>query len=235
VVGEQDDLPMREPIERTSVPSDDDKLLRAINDLRRNARVQVLTYNPDVAAVARRHADTLVDDTTLSYRAPGGGTLDSKVLLSLGESGGGFAEDIGIELVWAQNPATAMRGLLDSSRARSLLRDARWTEIGIGVTSAGWFNGRIYVLILIGDEAGTTTGDPDSEDPSDEESTDEPSLGTPEDATGAFDDADSPDAVDATEPDCISPEPFDLDGDGVPDEESVDPALIDCDDEAAAP
>lgn len=229
VVGEQDDLPMRSPIRSKPVPGDDDKMLRAINELRRNARVQTLIYNPNVAAVARRHARSLVEDTALSYREPGGGTLDSKVLLSLGESQGGFAEDVGIEVVWSQDPANAMRGLLDSTRSRALLRDARWTEIGIGVVSGGWFNGRIYVMILIGDEAGTT---------SETESTDSPQESAASPAEAAeFDDPNVvPDEVDPNESvgDCISPEPFDLDGDGVPDEESVDPSL-ECEDETATP
>lgn len=162
VVGERDHLPMRSPVTHGSASGDDDALLRSINDLRRNARVPVLTYNPDVAAVARRQADSLVDDRRLSYRAPGGSPLDSKVMSALGEAKGSFDDDIGIEVAWAHDPATTMRGLLESSRARSLLRDARWSEIGIGVIDAGWFNGRIYVVLLIGDEAGTVAPEADT-------------------------------------------------------------------------
>jgi len=164
VVGEQDSLPMREPVEVEERAGDHDTLLRSINGLRRKARVGVLAYNPDVAAVARRHAVSLAEDRRLSYESPGGGALDDRVRAALGESASTFDDEVGIGVVWAHDPATAYRGLVDSTRAQSELRDGRWSEIGIGVADAGWFNGRMYVLLLIGnnpddaDRDGTADG-----------------------------------------------------------------------------
>jgi uncharacterized protein YkwD len=152
IVGERSALPMREPVEVEEIGGDADTLLRSINQLRRNSRVGALVFNPDVAAVARRHAASLADRQTLSYRGPGGGALDRRVLSALGASAGAFSEEVGIEVLWAHDPDTAMRGLLASARSTSLLRDPRWTEVGIGVVEAGWFNGRIYVLLLVGSE-----------------------------------------------------------------------------------
>jgi uncharacterized protein YkwD len=152
IVGERAGLPMREPVEPTEQAGDPDELLRSVNDLRRYLRVRVLAFNPDIAAVARRHASALAEERQLSYRSPGGGTLDSRVRAALGESSGSFSEEVGIEVVWAHDAATAFRGLLESRRAQSVMRDGQWSEVGIGVVDAGWFNGRIYVLLLVGPE-----------------------------------------------------------------------------------
>lgn len=149
VVGETDSLPMREPVEATERARDHDRLLRSINGMRRDARIRVLAFNPDIAAVARRHAIALAEDRTLSYRTPGGGSLDGRVQAALGEASGEFTEDVGVEVVWAHDPGTAFRGIVDSSRAQAELRDPKWSEVGIGVADAGWFNGRVYVLLLV--------------------------------------------------------------------------------------
>lgn len=153
VVGETSSLPMREPVEATERGRDHDDLLRSINGLRRDQRSRVLAFNPDIAAVARRHALALAEEQTLSYTSPGGGNLDDRVRAALGEAAGDFTEDVGQEVVWAHDPATAYRGLLASTRAQSEIRDPKWSEIGIGVADAGWFNGRIYVLLLVAHES----------------------------------------------------------------------------------
>lgn len=153
VVGEKSSLPMREPIEVTERPRDHDDLLRSINNLRRDQRSRVLAFNPDIAAVARRHAIALAEEQTLSYTAPGGGELDDRVRAALGEAAADFTEDVGIELVWAHDPPTAYRGLLASTRALAEIREPKWSEVGIGVADAGWFNGRIYVLLFVAHES----------------------------------------------------------------------------------
>lgn len=150
VVGEEARLPLHEPVEATVRGQDADALLREINDLRRAAQRRVLVFNADIAAVARRHALALARDQQLSYRAPSGSPLDARVLAALGESAAGFGQEVAVEVVWAHDPATAMRGLLANRASQELLREERWTEIGIGVADMGWFNGRIYVLLLVG-------------------------------------------------------------------------------------
>ena len=149
VVGETSSLPMREPVQATERARDHDQLLRSINGLRRDQRSRVLAFNPDIAAVARRHAIALAEEQELSYTASGGGKLDDRVRAALGEAAGDFTDDVGIEVAWAHDPATAYRGLLASTRAQTELRDPKWSEVGIGVADAGWFNGRIYVLLFV--------------------------------------------------------------------------------------
>lgn len=153
IVGERSSLPMHEPVEVAERPRDHDVLLRRINDLRRTARARVLAFNPDIAAVARRHALALASDQVLSYDAPGGGPIDVRVRAALGEAAADFNEDVGVEVVWAHDPNTAYRGLLANKRAQLELRGKSWSEVGIGVADGGWFNGRVYVLLLVGHES----------------------------------------------------------------------------------
>ena len=236
VVGERDDLPMREPVDAKSVSDDTDDLLRSINKLRRNSNERVLAFNPDIAAVARRHAVSLANAETLSYSSPSGGALDQRVLTALGESSGAFSEDVGEEVLWAHNSVTAMNGLLDSSRARSLLTEGRWSEIGIGVASAGWFNGRVYVLLLVGPAVDSSSTDSSSSDSSSSDATSSDSAsgttdgssidgssidGSSSDGSGPVDDGSALADPSLDDP-CV---PIDIDGDGIPDDDSIDPSL----------
>lgn len=150
IVGERADLPLREPVEVRERGQDADALVREVNALRREAHVRTLGFNPDVAAVARRHAVALARDRRLSVRPASGGSLVARVLAALAESSGSFGEDVGVEVAWAHDPATAMNGLLARRRSQQQLREARWTEVGVGVADMGWFNGRIYVVLLVG-------------------------------------------------------------------------------------
>lgn len=200
VVGEEESLPMHGDDEPEAAPRDADVLLRYINSGRRARSIQPLTFNPDMAQVARRHASALVIERTLSYRTPTGGSVDDRVRASLGAASGAFDEEIGNEVAWAHSPANAGKAMLGDDRAGRLLLDERWTEIGIGVADAGWFNGHVYVLFLVrpiqlesGDDAETGSAEAAGE-PTD------PFVG---------------------EDEC--PDPIDLDGDGTPDDESISP------------
>ncbi len=236
VVGEYDSLPMREPVEAKDRGGDADALLRSINDLRRNADSRVLAFNPDMAGIARRHAKSLVNQQQLSYRSTTGASLEPQVRSALGESAGTFDDEVGIEVVWAHDPATAIRGLIDSSRAQSLLTEPRWSEVGIGVADAGWFNGRIYVILLVGGQKSAAELAEDAERDAGEAgaeaaigSADEPTVtdaGSGSDSSSSDGSSDGfDDGFDdelGTFDEC---EAFDIDDDGVPDEESIDPDI----------
>jgi len=168
VVGEQVNVNMRGPIGNDKRPTDIEIVLDQINDARRARTTAPLEFNANIAGVAQRHALDLAQDRTLSYTSPGGGSLDGRVSASLGESSVDFEEQIGLEVAWAHGPGNAARQMLEDGRARRLLLDSKWYEIGIGVIDAGWFNGRIYVLVLVaavdpadpgGDGAGATPED----------------------------------------------------------------------------
>jgi uncharacterized protein YkwD len=148
-VGEHESLPMHGDPEAKSAPGESDLVLRIINRERRARQVPALVFNPDIAAVARRHASSLVEEKTLSYESPGGGALDTRVQSALGAAAGDFEPKIGIEVAWSSRAANATHAMLDVDHAGPMLIDDKWSEIGIGVADAGWFNGRIYVLLLV--------------------------------------------------------------------------------------
>lgn len=149
VVGEQRSLPMHGDVEPEPAGQDADTMLRVINRVRRARAVPVLAFNPDLAAVAQRHASALASDKSLAYTSPGGGDLEARARAALGEAAGAFTEDVGVEVAWAHSPANAATGMLDDARGGDLLRDGTWSEVGIGVADAGWFNGRVYVVLLV--------------------------------------------------------------------------------------
>lgn len=217
VVGERASLPMRGGEAPTSRGRDADIVFDAINGLRLSRRVRTLAFNPDLAAVARRHALVLASDRSLSYRTTGGGSLDDRVRASLGASSGAFRAEVGIEVAWAHSPANAGVGLVENSRAANLLSDTQWSEVGVGTADAGWFDGRIYVVLLIGPEETVAGADPSG-----------PASG---DAGGAAAAGTLPsDEVAPAESESLGCDDgaIDIDGDGVPDPQSVDPSLQDC-------
>lgn len=208
VVGERESLPMHGDDEPRIVNGDVDIVLRLVNGARRDQSRQTLAFNPDLAAVARRHATSLVVDRTLTYRTPTGGALEDRARAALGGAAGDFQDDVGIEVAWAHSAANATKAMLEDGRAGRLLLDERWTEVGIGVADGGWFNGRIYVLLLVGPVQDDDTEAVDSGEADDT-------------ATGAAEAATEEEPFDEQ-----CPGPFDLDGDGTPDEASVDPACL---------
>ena len=209
VVGERSDLPMRGDSTSRERPRDVDVLLRTINSLRGSRNVPTLASDPSIGEVAARHARSLVRARTLSYEGVGGGALDARVRSALGEASADFSEKAPVELVWAQTPGDAGRALVENDRSRKLLENANLSEVGIGAADAGWFNGRIYVLLFVGPVDDRTAGNA-------ADSTDAP--GQPADTTGVPVDP----ALGPSGASC--PPQTDIDGDGEPDEESVDPA-----------
>jgi uncharacterized protein YkwD len=209
VVGERGSIPLQGDEEPRLRPRDAEVLLDEVNRMRTRRGVSPLGFNPDVSAVAERHASSLVSESRLSVTPPGGGQLQPRVLAALGEAAPGLREEVGTVVAWAHTPGTAMAGMGENDDAARELADGSWSEIGIGVADAGWYDGRVYVLILVGPI--------DADDDAD---------GADEDAGDAADgevDPAEPTAPTDEAPSIECEEPFDLDGDGVPDAASVDP------------
>ena len=150
VVGEVASLPMRGGSKPHDVPSDADAMLRSINALRVQADIQTVAPNQRIATVAQRQARALAEDRALSTQVPGGGgPLAPQVIAALGSDAAAFDDRPGIRAVWAHSPGNAIAGLVRDGSTGAMLVDPKWSEIGVGVEDAGWFNGRIYVVILI--------------------------------------------------------------------------------------
>jgi hypothetical protein len=132
-------------------------------------------------------------------------------------------------LAWAHGPGNAAKGMIEDPEAGRIITDDRWGLVGVGVADASWFNGRIYVVIFV------DTGDANVEEADDasasavEEAGSDDLLGD----TSGTGDTDVPDTSGTTTaPGSETPEdpcenPVDLDGDGQPDDQSVDPSQCD--------
>lgn len=162
VVGERDTIPIGDDEDPHPVQDDADTILQAINAKRLADGVPELAFNPDIAAVAERHDMALVRDRHLRRDATGDDSIQPRVIAALGETAASFEPRIGVEVVWAHDAATAAAGLLANTRAERLLTDARWTEVGIGGVEAGWFDGRVYSLVLV---ASVVTAGADADEP----------------------------------------------------------------------
>jgi uncharacterized protein YkwD len=150
VVGEAGELPMRGEPEVQDVPLDADVMVRSINALRTDADLNTLAPNRTIAAVAQRHARTLAQDHVLSLQVPGdGGPLTPQVLAALGSDAPNFDGEPAVRVAWAHSPGNAVAGLVADGSTGKLLVEPKWSEVGVGVADAGWFNGRIYVVILV--------------------------------------------------------------------------------------
>ncbi|MCW2960038.1 MAG: hypothetical protein JWM90_425 [Thermoleophilia bacterium] len=214
VIGEAEDLPMRGEDSPDVRAQDAPVLLDEINRLRTRRNIGPLSFNSAISAVAERHARDLALERRLSESTVSGGSLAPRVLSALGESAPSFRDEVGIVVAWAHTPGNAIVGIADDAEMNKRLADPAWTEVGIGVVDAGWFNGRIYVLLFIevADEEAASGTDATGQEPDAAASGGE--LGA---------DAEAP-LEDDTAADESCDEPLDLDGDGVADEESVDPA-----------
>jgi uncharacterized protein YkwD len=170
-VGPIDDLPFHGDIDPKDLKQDPDDLLRALNRIRAKDEQQTLVWNPELAGVARRHAETLAVSGQLVDQIPGNGDIKAQARAALGNSSDAFDDKVGIVLVWAHSPANAGAAIDADAKAVNTLQEPNWTEVGIGAVDAGWFNGRIYVIALVaakgddGDAAAAVGGAPSTDDP----------------------------------------------------------------------
>jgi hypothetical protein len=148
-VGDVGELPMRGAHTSADIPGDADALLLSINAIRRNADTTTLEPNRALATIAQRQADALAEDHRLSPLLPGGATLDAQVRAALGADSGLYRTTAGVLVAWALSPGNANGGFIADSSANAQLRDPKWGAVGIGASSAGWFNGHIYVVVLV--------------------------------------------------------------------------------------
>ncbi|MBC7460364.1 MAG: hypothetical protein H7287_03280, partial [Thermoleophilia bacterium] len=93
--------------------------------------------------------EALAQDHQLSSRVSGGATLDAQVQAALGGDATLYEERASVLVVWAHTPGNALAGLMAKTATTDQLVDPRAAGVGIGAADAGWFNGRIYVIVLV--------------------------------------------------------------------------------------
>jgi uncharacterized protein YkwD len=93
--------------------------------------------NAQLTLAAQRHADDMVARRYLAHVTPSGATLGDRVQAT-GYTAGRPDWDLGETIGWAQEPldtaAQLVRAWLDSPSHRASLLDARFRDVGIGVT-----------------------------------------------------------------------------------------------------
>lgn len=153
-------LPIQEHRDPTGLPEDGRDMAAFIARARSEQAHDPLARLDPLSEFAQEHARDLVRERRLGRRTQSGQRLDSDALASLGSAGGAYAERVGIEVVWATSPANAFAALEERRTSRLRLLDPRWSGIGVGAADAGWFDGRIYVIILVEarDPAGAEDG-----------------------------------------------------------------------------
>ncbi|MCW2974077.1 MAG: hypothetical protein JWN72_2350 [Thermoleophilia bacterium] len=149
VVGNAGSLPMRGAGVARAATADADQLLRSVNAIRRGRSLEVLEPNRAIARVAQRQAEALAQDHQLSTRVAGGATLDAQVQAALGGDATLYEEHASVLVVWAHTPGNALAGLKSKTATNDQLVDPDAAGVGIGAADAGWFNGRIYVIVLV--------------------------------------------------------------------------------------
>lgn len=157
IVGERDQLPMRLDDAPKNRPRDADTMLRVINRVRADSKIGTLDFNTKVSEVAARQAFALAEAQRLSRTAVDGSDVEAQVQATLAASAVPFTDDVGIEVAWAHSPANAATAMLEDDEAGTDITRGEWTQAGIGIADAGWFDGRIYVVILVGERQGDTS------------------------------------------------------------------------------
>jgi uncharacterized protein YkwD len=154
----QEDLPVLVTEEPRDQREEAGTLLSNINAYRKSKGLDTLAWNLEVASAARRHSKAMFEDSFFDYAPPAGGLpFEGRMKSSLGTNVpryDRFAEQV----VWAHGVANAFAAIVRDREARELLLDRNLTEIGIGVSDGGWFNGYMFTIGYLG-RAGNVPGE----------------------------------------------------------------------------
>ena len=131
------------------------RLYANINEWRTSGKRLPATWGPEIADAATLHSRSMLDDAFLDtdqIRAGSKiGTFEERMIAALGADGVRYTERHEI-VVWAHSTAHAMQALTTSRRMRSILGDRNIVEIGVGAAEAGWFNGTMFTIGIVGRE-----------------------------------------------------------------------------------
>jgi uncharacterized protein YkwD len=138
------------------VPSLEDQLVAAINDLRRQNALVPLRFNRELAAAARAHTLSMAEDGYFEHESSTGEPfwyrLKTKYPIA-----GRRVWSVGENLAWASPSLTAQQTLdlwLKSAGHRQNLLKASWRDIGIGCVFVQPATG-----VFVGDAATIVTAD----------------------------------------------------------------------------
>lgn len=146
------------PVTKTSQETQDaGQLLANINELRANRKRSQLQWNIDLAIAANANSSKMFTERFFAYASPAGKKLSERQEAALGASIDLY-DAFGRQIVWSHSVENAYAALVDDEAALKKLLDKRWIEIGIGAASGGWFNGRMYTILFVGNTAAVKAG-----------------------------------------------------------------------------
>ncbi|AGZ41081.1 CAP domain-containing protein [Actinoplanes friuliensis] len=115
--------PVREDLER--------RVVAAVNEERRRARLGRLVAEPLLAVAARAHSDDMAQRGYFSHHSPEGTTAGDRVAVT----GYQFAV-VGENIAWGQRTAReVMTAWMNSRGHKANILDAGFTRIGVGVAA----------------------------------------------------------------------------------------------------
>lgn len=131
-------------------PDDAGALLGYLNDARSRNDAPEFTWNSELADEAQVYSRQMFTDGFLGTRAPQGIRFSDRMRLALGGNAELYCSS-GAVTVWAHSAVSAYAAIMDNQRTRKLVLGKRFIETGIGAQSAGWFNGMMFTVALVGD------------------------------------------------------------------------------------
>ncbi len=114
------------------------------------------TWNPEIARAAGAHSRMMMEERFLDTREHKGGvsvasgtTFARRMELAIGGTSVRYTKQH-VFVVWAHSPSHAFRAITHDRRLRSALADSSMMEIGVGAAQAGWFNGTMFTIGMVG-------------------------------------------------------------------------------------
>lgn len=149
VTGSITSLPIRSISNTNGRPADADELMGSINGYRKDHDRELLVWNIDLAELAIKQSKAMFRDGFLDTRSSSGRPLDELVKDALGGSADQYFT-FDAHVAWAHSIPNAFAEFVGEKGISDSLLDRSFTEIGIGVADAGWFNGKMITVTLAG-------------------------------------------------------------------------------------
>lgn len=152
----QSKLSMSTTSEPSTVPDAAGQLVAELNAWRIRTGGLPYTWNPEIAHAAGLHSEMMMEERFLDVREHRGGasvasgaSFARRMELAIGGNASRYTTRH-VMVVWAHSPSHAFRAITSQPRLRAALADQSIMEIGIGAARAGWFNGTMFTVGLVG-------------------------------------------------------------------------------------
>lgn len=140
---EQQSLQLPDDLALAPDPEAERQLFELVNRERAARGLTTLQHDPRLVPVARAHAEEMFRLKYFGHVSPNTGTPFDR----LSKAGIGY-QRAGENLAYAQSVAVAHKGLMDSQGHRENILRPEFTELGVGVISAGLY-GRMFVQLFL--------------------------------------------------------------------------------------